>query len=244
MNHSKTVIVTGSSRGIGKAIALEFARHKWNTVILSSKSEQELLHTKKELEQLGSTCLALVGDVGDPTFISHVVTETKQIFGEIDCLINNAGISYVGLITDMTTEQWEKLLSVNLSSVFHFCREVVPSMVHQKSGQIINISSVWGEVGASCEVAYSATKGGVNALTKALAKELAPSHITVNAISCGAIQTSMNEWLSKEEECALQEEIPIGRMGQPEEIAKFAYSLATSPSYLTGQIIRMDGGWI
>lgn len=240
----KTAIITGASRGIGKAIALEFAHHQWNLVILSSKSKNELFETKAELEALGSHCLALIGDVGNSTFVKEVVLKTKNTFHTIDCLVNNAGISYIGLITDMTDKQWNHILSVNLSSVFYFSREVIPSMVHQKSGSILNISSVWGEVGASCEAAYSATKGGINALTKSLAKELAPSNIKVNAISCGAIQTSMNQWLNEEERLILQDEIPLGRLGTPEEIAEFAYSLAHSPSYLTGQVIRMDGGWI
>ena len=244
MNTKKTVIVTGASRGIGKAIALTFAKHNWNLVILSSKSEMELEETKKEIELLGSKCLTFIGDVGDKKFAPFVIQKTKEQFTTIDCLVNNAGISQIGLLTDCTMEDWDRMLSTNLSSIFYFSHAVLPHMIHEKSGCILNISSVWGEVGASCEVAYSTTKGGMNAFTKALAKELAPSNIRVNAISCGAIKTSMNQWLTKEEEEALVEEIPMGRLGQPEEIATFAYTLATSPSYLTGQIIRMDGGWI
>lgn len=243
LNQIKTVIVTGASRGIGKAIALSFAKRHWNVVILASKSASDLEKTKQEIESHGAHCLSLLGDVSDPEFVSFVMEETKKRFSTVHCLVNNAGISYIGLITDMSNEDWNQILNTNLSSVFYFSRAVVPMMLQEQDGCIINISSVWGEIGASCEVAYSATKGGINAFTKALAKELAPSHIKVNAISCGAIHTSMNEWLSKEEEDALIDEIPAGRLGEPEEIAEFAYSL-TESSYLTGQIIRMDGGWI
>ena len=244
MSQQKTVIVTGASRGIGKAISLEFARHHWNVVILSRRSEQELLATKQEIEKLGAKCLTFLGDVSDKTFAPFVIEQTYKHFFTIDCLINNAAISQIGVLTDFSPEDWDKMIATNLSSVFYFSHAVLPHMVHEKSGCILNISSVWGEVGASCEVTYSASKGGVNAFTKALAKELAPSNICVNAISCGAIETSMNQWLSKEEEEALTDEIPIGRLGKPEEIASFAYTLANSPSYLTGQVIRMDGGWI
>ena len=243
MNTRKTVIVTGASRGIGKAIALAFAKRQWNVVILCKNRVDDLKETEVAIQSLGANCLSFIGDVGSPTFAPYVVQETKRHFSTIDCLVNNAGISYIGLLTDMSTKDWEQMLATNLSSVFYFCHAVVPSMVQEKSGCIFNISSVWGEVGASCEVAYSATKGGINAFTKALAKELAPSHISVNAISCGAIETSMNQWLSDEEEAALIDEIPSGRLGQPEEIGEFVYSL-TSSSYLTGQVIRMDGGWI
>ena len=238
------MIITGASRGIGKAIALSFAKRQWNVVILCSKSASDLKETELEIRSLGANCLTFLGDVGDPNFAPFVIQETKKQFSTIDCLVNNAGISYIGLLTDMTVEDWDRMLATNLSSVFYFCRAVVPSMVHEKSGCIINISSVWGEVGASCEVAYSATKGGMNSFTKALAKELAPSQIKVNAVSCGAIETSMNGWLSQEEETALVEEIPSGRLGQPEEIGELVYSLTTTSSYLTGQIIRIDGGWI
>ena len=144
----------------------------------------------------------------------------------------------------MPFEEWERLISVNLSSVFYCCKLAIPGMVRKKQGTIINISSVWGVCGASCEAAYSASKGGVNALTMALAKELAPSGIQVNAIACGAIDTDMNRFLEPEERNALLEEIPAGRMGTPEEAAQLVLQLAQSPSYLTGQIIRLDGGWI
>ena len=171
-------------------------------------------------------------------------TDALTHFGHIDVLVNNAGIAHIGLLTDMQPEEWERLLSVNLTSVYLTCRHLVPSMVARGSGHILNISSVWGNTGASCEAAYSACKGGMNALTKALGKELAPSHIPVNAIACGLIDTAMNASLSKDELDALIQSIPAGRMGQPQEVARLALMLAQAPEYLTGQVITLDGGWI
>lgn len=168
----------------------------------------------------------------------------REQFGHIDVLVNNAGISYVGLLTDMSEEDWNRVISSNLTSVFNCCSLAIPEMVRKKSGKIINISSVWGNVGASCEVAYSASKGGMNAFTKALAKELAPSNIQVNAIACGAIDTEMNSLLTDEELSELKNEIPAGRLGRAEEVADLVYQLSRDNTYLTGQIIGLDGGWI
>ena len=170
--------------------------------------------------------------------------QIKETFGHVDILINNAGISYIGLLTDMKPEEWNNILQTNLTSVFNCCHLVIPDMVRQQKGKIVNISSVWGICGASCEVAYSATKGGINTFTKALAKELAPSCIQVNAVACGAIDTEMNHFLSDEEFQALSDEIPSGRFGKPEEVADFVYSLTNKNDYLTGQVIAFDGGWI
>lgn len=168
----------------------------------------------------------------------------RKQFGGLDVLVNNAGISYIGLLQDMKPEDWELILRTNLTSVFNCCKLAIPMMLEKKQGKIINISSVWGVCGASCEAAYSATKGGVNALTKALAKELAPSNIQVNAIACGAIDTEMNHFLDDEELIGLIEEIPAGRLGRAEEVADLAYHLGYKENYLTGQIIGLDGGWV
>lgn len=240
----KTVLVTGSSRGIGKAIALKFAAEGYHIIINCVNNRQLLLETKKEIEQYGVSCLAFVGDMGEYNTVKDLFEQISLEFGSIDVLVNNAGISYIGLFTDMTTEEWNHIINTNLTSVFNCCHLAVPSMVHQKSGKIINISSVWGNVGASCEVAYSATKGGINSLTKALGKELAPSNIQVNAISCGAIDTEMNHFLEEDELNNLMDEIPSGRMGKAEEVANLAFQLATGNEYLTGQVITLDGGWI
>ena len=170
-----------------------------------------------------------------------------QLFASLDhldVLVNNAGISFIGLLTDMSVEEWQRVINTNLSSCFYTSRLAIPLMLQKHSGRIINISSMWGTVGASCEVAYSATKSGLNGLTRALAKELAPSNIQVNAIACGVIDTVMNDLLDAEEKAALTEEIPAGRFGTPEEVALLAWQLANAPAYLTGQILGMDGGYI
>ena len=240
----KTAIITGASRGIGKACALELAGHFEHIVINSFRHKEELLETKQEVEKRGSDCLMLCGDISDYNFVTSMIQKTVDRFSTIDLLVNNAGISYVGLLSDMSIADWNQILHTNLTSVFNCCNQVIPHMIRQKSGHIINISSMWGISGASCEVAYSAAKGGVNAFTKALAKELAPSHIRVNALACGAIDTKMNACFSQEEMDAFCEEIPACRMGTPEEIAQMVYHLYTSPSYLTGEVIKIDGGYL
>ena len=161
----------------------------------------------------------------------------------MDVLVNNAGISHIGLLPDMSVEEWRRVMAVNLDSCFYTAKYATPMMLKYQAGKIINISSVWGNVGASMEVAYSASKGGVNAFTKALAKELAPSNIQVNAIACGIIDTAMNACFSEEDLEAITSEIPANRLGKPEEIAQLTLQIAKSPEYLTGQIITIDGGW-
>lgn len=240
-----TALITGASHGIGKAIALEFAAHSYHLILNCAHSGDALCEFADQLRHdYHISCMTCIGDVGNPDFVAEMFADARKTFGDIDVLVNNAGISYVGLFHEMSINEWQNLLNTNLSSVFYCCKEAVTSMLSVKAGRIINISSVWGEAGASCEAAYSATKGGVNALTKALAKELAPSGIQVNAISCGAIDTRMNDCFSPEERLALEEEIPCGRYGTPKEVAELAFSLAASTTYLTGQIIRLDGGWI
>ena len=239
-----TAIITGASRGIGKACALKMAEHFDNIVINSCHNKDTLHNVKKEIEEKGKNCLAFVGDIGDYDFVKSMISETIQEYKRINLLINNAGISYVGLLTDMTIDDWNKLIQTNLTSVFNCCNLTVPHMVKEKSGHIINISSMWGLNGASCEVAYSASKGGVNAFTQALAKELAPSNISVNAIACGAVDTEMNSCFSKEELNVLCNDIPIGRLATPKEIADTVYLIYNSPAYLTGEVIKIDGGYM
>lgn len=241
----QTAFITGASRGIGAALAETFARAGYQLTLCCQHSEEKLMTLSKRLqEQYHTTVLVRIGDVGDYAFVKTMVDATLEAFGAIDVLINNAGISYIGLLTDMSIEDWNRIVATNLTSVFSTCRCVVPSMVHNKRGRIINISSVWGNVGASCEVAYSACKGGINSFTRALGKELAPSQITVNAIACGVIDTDMNRCFSEEERADLIAEIPAERMGRPEEVAELAFSIASGHAYLNGQIITLDGGWI
>lgn len=240
----KTVLITGASRGIGKAIALKFAKENYNVAISCISRKESLLEVKKEILSYGVSCLTFLGDAGDIKQCQIMFSEIKQNFHTLDVLVNNAGISYVGLLQDMSPEDWDKILRTNLTSVFNCCKLAIPDMVSNKQGNIINISSVWGSVGASCEAAYSATKGGINAFTKALAKELAPSNIQVNAVACGAIDTEMNRFLEEDEMSSLIDEIPSGRLGRPEEAADLVFLLSQGNPYLTGQVIGLDGGWI
>lgn len=240
----KTALITGSSRGIGKAIAVKFAKKGYDVIINCAHKEEELLKTKAEIESYQVSCLAFLGDMGDYDAAQELFRQIKKLYGSIDVLVNNAGISFIGLFTDMKPEDWHRVISTNLTSVYNCCSLAIPDMVQQKYGKIINISSVWGNVGASCEVAYSASKGGMNALTKALAKELAPSNIQVNAVACGAIDTEMNQFLADDELMTLIDEIPANRLGRADEVADLVYHLAYKNEYLTGQIIGLDGGWI
>ena len=243
--NKKTVLVTGASRGIGRAIALAFAKEGYHVFLNCNHSVIQLEKVHAEIEALpNASCDMVIGDVGNP---DHVEKMFKSIYKKCDCLdvlVNNAGIAHIGLLSEMTDKEWNRIIQTNLSSVFYCSRAVIPEMVSKKEGKIINISSMWGTSGASCEAAYSATKAGVHGLTKALAKELAPSNIQVNAIACGVIDTAMNQQLSEEDKIVLKNEIPASRFGTPEEVADVVLQLATSPSYLTGQIIGVDGGYL
>ena len=217
----------------------------WHVFLNCRKSISELQATADFItKETSGSCEILPGDVGVPSEVGRIFDQIEMSGSGLDVLINNAGIAWMGLLTDMSIEEWNRMISTNLSSAFYCCRAALPYMIHQKAGRIINISSMWGTVGASCEVAYSATKSGLNGLTRALAKELAPSNIQVNAIACGVIDTVMNDLLDAEEKAALAEEIPAGRFGTPEEVALLAWQLANAPAYLTGQILGMDGGYI
>ena len=238
---NKHAIVTGASRGIGRAIAIELARQGYNLTVTCINNEDRLRKLAAELKSsCGIACNTFTGDLSDPLQVSRLYEGIE----ELDVLINNAGISHVGLLQDMTPEEWNRVIGVNLNSAFYCSRLAIPLMLKKKDGCIINISSVWGEHGASMEVAYSASKGGINSFTKALAKELAPSSIRVNAVACGMIDTDMNRIFDKDDISYILEEIPADRMGQPEEVADLVYHLCIDNSYITGQIITMDGGWI
>ncbi|MGN0243713.1 MAG: elongation factor P 5-aminopentanone reductase [Lachnospiraceae bacterium] len=239
----KTVIITGSSRGIGKAIAKEFGNHHYQLVINAGHNETALYQTVTELRSLGIDCHPFFGDISQENTANALIQEALSVYGNIDCLINNAGISHIGLLTDMSLSDWNRIIQTNLTSAFLCCKAVLPTFLHKKEGRIVNISSVWGTVGASCEVAYSASKGGLNTFTKALARELAPSGIAVNAVACGMIDTAMNACFNQDEISAITDEIPAGRMGTCEEAAQLVYQTSELPSYVTGQIITIDGGW-
>ncbi len=237
----RTIFISGASRGIGHAIALATAPYFDRMVITCKNSYEKLLALKKNLEeQYPIECMAYVGDIGDYSFLESIF----DCLDRIDVIVNNAGISHIGLLSDMTPDEWNVVINTNLNSVFYTSKLGIPLMLHRKEGRIINISSIWGNSGASMEVAYSTSKGGLNTFTKALAKELAPSNIQVNAIACGVIDTDMNRCFSEEERSQIIQEIPADRMGTPEEIAKTVLMLIDAPAYLTGQIITIDGGYL
>lgn len=237
----KCALITGASRGIGKAIAEAFAKDGYDLYLTCIKSKDMLEEYCRRLEQsYGIHALSFCGDMGNFETVSALFAEIPRL----DVLVNNAGISHIGLLSDMTPEEWHSIMSTNLDACFYTCKLALPLMIHEKKGRIINISSVWGNVGASMEVAYSASKGAVNSLTRALAKELAPSNIQVNAIACGVIDTEMNRCFSAEEMQSLIDEIPADRLGRPEEVAALALQLAQAPAYMTGQILTIDGGFL
>lgn len=240
----KNVLITGSSRGIGRACALAFAKNGWHVFINCCNSLEQLKETETMILASGGSCTMLPGNVGDPDEVRAMFDKISALCGGLDVLVNNAGRAYFGLLSDMTDADWRSVIDTDLSSAFYCCRAAIPYMVSQKAGKIINISSMWGTSGASCEAAYSAAKSGLHGLTKALAKELAPSNIQVNALACGVIDTDMNARLTPEERTALEDEIPAGRYGAPEEAAQAVLMLAGAPAYLTGQIIGLDGGMI
>ncbi len=241
----KTAFISGASRGIGRAIAHKLAAEGCRLALNCKKSKDELHQLCQELElTYQAPVLPLVGDIGDFSCVQQMFSKIQNTYGDIGLLVNNAGISHIGLLSDLSVDDWQSILSTNLSSVFFCCKLAIPAMVRRQSGKILNISSVWGESGASCEAAYSASKGGVNALTRALAKELAPSNIQVNAIACGCIDTAMNACFTPQERAQLEDEIPAGRYGTPKEVAQLAWQLLSGNDYLTGQVIRLDGGWL
>lgn len=240
----KYILITGATSGIGLETARLFASLGYHLAICGGHNIENLEYTRQELSASAPEVLAYFGDCGNPDFVESMVEDINQHFPRLDAVINNAAISHVGLLTDMSVLEWDTLIRTNLSSLFYICRLVVPGMVREQSGRIINISSMWGESGASCEVAYSASKGGVNSFTKALAKELAPSHIQVNALAFGTIDTRMNDCFTEEEKAALADDIPAGRFGTTKEAALMVQQLLEAPDYLTGQVIRMDGGYL
>ena len=223
-------LITGASSGIGRDIAKILSKKGYDLALVS-RDEEKLQNVKRELEKNNVKIEIYAMDLSIEENCKNLHKKVKNI----DILINNAGISIVGLFQELTRQEWDRIFNVNTGSLYNCCHFAVPDMIHNHCGKIINISSVWGVCGASCEVAYSATKGAVNAFTKALAKELAPSNIQVNAIACGAIDTDMNKFLTEDDMNSLIEEIPAGRLGSGEDVANLIYRLATEHDYLTGQ---------
>ncbi len=238
-----TILITGASHGVGRAFALACAESgRFRKIILNGGSDAAALdETARRVSAAGDlVCIADIGDVGSLAYVESL----RKRFGPVDTLVNNAAVSRVGLLTDMDPEEWNRVMQVNVTSLFNTCHTFVPDMVSAGRGRILNVSSVWGIAGASCEVAYSASKGAVNAFTKALAKELAPSHIQVNAIALGIIDTRMNSHLDEQEKAGIRDQIPAGYIASPEEAAQAMLRLLDMPEYFNGEIVRFDGCWI
>lgn len=242
-NKQRIAIVTGASKGIGREIAKNLAKKGIKVIANYNKSEVEAIKLKEELEKQEIKIDIIQADVSKREGCKKIVKYTLEKYKKIDILINNAGISEYKLFTEETDEDWERVINTNLYSAYAMCQEVIPNMISNKSGHIINISSIWGMVGSSLEVIYSISKAGVDGLTKALAKELGPSKIKVNSIAPGAINTDMNSNLTQEEIKNLEEEIPLGKIGEVQDIAKCVNWLIED-NYTTGQIISINGGWV
>lgn len=237
----KTIIVTGVTGGIGSQIARKFILMGDIVIGVYNNSESVAMQLKKEF---GANLHLYKCDLSDFDCGEKLLLYIEEKGLQPDLLINNAGISIIGLLQDLTKDFWNNIWNTNVTSAISLSKALIPLFLRNGHGKIINISSVWGERGASCEVAYSATKGAINSFTKALAKELAPSNIQVNALSCGIIDTKMNSHLSSEDISSIVEEIPAERMGTPQDVADAVLSLTDFNSYMTGQIITIDGGWM
>lgn len=236
------VLITGAAHGIGRAAAGYFSQNGYNVAVTCLNDISGIEELQKKLSA-SVKCLAYVGDIADSGCVSELFDLMEENGMLPDIVINNAGIAHIGLLQDMSDTEFRRIMDTNVTGMFNCSRAAIPHLVSKKSGRIINVSSMWGNVGASCEVAYSASKGAVNAFTKALAKELAPSNISVNAVAFGAVDTRMNAFLSDEEKKLLLEEIPMGRFCDVEEAGEILFKVATLPAYITGQIITADGGY-
>ena len=241
----KYALITGGSRGIGSAAARLCARRGWGVAVGYHCGEAQAQALVRELSALQVPALAVQADVSDAVQVRRMVDNVLEKFCQLDILICSAGISHVGLISQIDESRWRRLFAVNVDGVHHCCQAVLPHMLKRRSGSIVTVSSMWGQVGASCEAAYSATKGAVISYTKALAKELGPSNIRVNCVAPGVIDTEMNAHLSRSDLAALAEETPLCRIGTPEEAAAaIAFLASDEASFLTGQVVAPNGGLV
>lgn len=241
----KYALITGASGGIGAATARAFAQAGYGVAIHAHRNVDKLHALAQELSALSVPVLEVYADLSYPVQAKTMVDNVLEKFCQLDILICCSGLSHVGLVTDIDPQQWRTLFGVNVDGMHYCCQAVLSHMVHRKEGCILTVSSMWGQVGASCEVAYSATKGAVIAYTKALAQEVGPSNIRVNCIAPGVIATEMNAHLSPEDMAALADETPLGRIGTPEECAACALFLASDgASFVTGQVLAPNGGLV
>lgn len=242
---AKTVLITGASRGIGREAALAFAEDGWQVGINYHCSAQQAEELAAQLRKQGCNAAAVQGDVACRQQAFALLKETEKQLGSVDVLVNNAGIAQQKLFTDITEEEWDRMFDVNIKGMFHLCQAVLPSMIRRQQGCILNLSSMWGQVGASCEVHYSAAKAAVIGFTKALAKEIGPSGIRVNCVAPGVIDTEMNGLLDEQTKQELREETPLGILGTPRQVADVLVFLASEKaSFLTGQVISPNGGFV
>ncbi len=240
-----TVLITGAATGIGRAAALLFAADGYNVAVHYNKSEQEALKLCEQIAAQGGRADAVRADVADAVQVNAMVRRVTEVFGRIDVLVNNAGIAQTKLFTDLTADDWDTMFGVNVKGVFHCCQAVLPGMISRKSGCIVNVSSIWGMVGASCEAHYSAAKAAVIGLSKALAKELGPSNIRVNCVAPGVIDTRMIDGLDGETREALRDETPLCRLGTPQDVAQAILFLASKKAgFITGQVLSPNGGFV
>ena len=238
----KTALITGGTKGIGKAIALEFLKKGYEVVLNYHSDEMSAVATQEEFNMLGYRPILFRADVSDELQVKLMFKEFFDTYEKLDVLVNNAGISLVRVIQETSQSAWDKVFGVNVKGVFHCSKAVADKMIGKGGGSIVNVASIWGEVGASCETAYSASKGAVIAFTKALAKELAPSNVRVNCVSPGVIDTEMNSHLTENEIRELIDQIPAGRLGCPEDVAKACVYLAEA-EYVTGEVLSVGGGF-
>lgn len=242
--NKKTVLVTGGAKGIGGAICCNFAREGYNIALNFNNSRDEAVALKEKLSSLTSVEVFKC-DVSDSAQVDRMFSEIENIFGGVDVLVNNAGVAEQALFTDITDDMWQRMIGTNLTGAFNCCRRALGYMIREKSGVIINIASMWGEVGASMEVHYSASKAGLIGLTKALAKEVGLSGVRVNAVSPGVVITDMMASFSEEDKKALAEETPMGTLGSVEDVADAVSFLASDKSgFITGQVLSVNGGFV
>lgn len=241
----KTVLITGASRGIGRAAAEAFAKAGYDVAVNYNKSAEAAETLCRELEKYSVKALPFQADVADKKAVEKMSAEIETAMGAVSVLVNNAGIAEQALFTDITEEMWDRMFAVNVKGAYNCTQAVLPKMIHEKYGRIINVSSMWGISGASCEVHYSASKAALIGFTKALAKEVGLSGITVNCVAPGVINTDMNGHLSPEIISELKEETPLNRIGTPQDVAETVLFLASEKaSFITGQTISVDGGFI
>ena len=240
---NKVVIVTGASRGIGRNIATTLAKKGYIVIANYNKSENKAIELQQNLEKENIKIDIFKADVSNRDEVKKLVQFVINKYKKIDCVINNAGIDQVKMFLDITDTDWNNMISNNLNSVFYMCQEVLPYMIHEKNGVIINISSIWGVTGASCESHYAVSKAGVDALTKSLAKEMGPSNIRINSIAPGFIDTEMNNNLNEEEKKEIKEEIPLQKIGKVEDVSR-TVEWIIEDEYITGQVISVNGGWL